>query len=106
MVNLKKTPSLLSKTWGGREVQLDEESGKVFRVDLRDTQITDAGLEHLKGLTSLKQLDLRDTQITDAGLVHLKGMTILKTCYLYDTKITDSGLAEIKAALPKCTVRK
>ncbi|MEO2033890.1 MAG: leucine-rich repeat domain-containing protein [Planctomycetaceae bacterium] len=38
------------------------------KLVLSNTQITDAGQEHLKGLTSLHSLDLRDTQITDAGL--------------------------------------
>jgi len=36
------------------------------------TAITDAGLVHLKELTSLQGLDLQDTQITDAGVAYLK----------------------------------
>ena len=35
--------------------------------------MTDAGLEHLKGLTKLQWLDLAGTEVTDAGLEHLKG---------------------------------
>ena len=37
--------------------------------------MTDAGLEHLKGLTQLQRLACGDTQVTDAGLEHLKGLT-------------------------------
>jgi outer membrane protein assembly factor BamB/uncharacterized protein YjbI with pentapeptide repeats len=73
-------------------------------LSLVGTQITDAGLEQLKGRTSLTSLDLRGTQITDAGLVHLKGLTRLETLFLTHTQITDAGLAEIKAALPKCYI--
>ena len=63
---------------------------------LYDTQITDAGLEHLKGLTSLVFLSLRKTQITDAGLEHLKELTRLRTLFLANTQITDAGLEHIK----------
>ena len=79
---------------------------EVVGVDLNSTQIADAGLVHLKGLTSLDHLNLIKTQITDAGLEHLKGMTSLTTLDLTGTKITDAGLAEIKAALPKCSVNR
>ena len=41
--------------------------------------MTDAGLEHLKGLSQLQRLDLASTQVTDAGLEHLKGLTQLQT---------------------------
>ena len=36
------------------------------------TQVTDAGIEHLKGLTKLLGLDLRATHVTDAGVEELK----------------------------------
>jgi len=35
--------------------------------DLSATKVTGAGLEHLKGLTSLRDLDLTSTQVTDDG---------------------------------------
>ena len=44
----------------------------VIRVTLMDTQVTDAGLEHLKGMTNLRYLHLGDTQVTDAGVNELK----------------------------------
>jgi Leucine-rich repeat (LRR) protein len=58
-------------------------------------QITDAGLAHLKDLTSLETLRLENRQIGDAGLAHLGGLTSLKTVYLGGTQVTDSGLAHI-----------
>ena len=115
------------KKLGGR-ARLDSKSGEAVSVSLDATQITDAGLEHVKHLTSLQILDLtgtqitdaglvhlrgmtglgalmlRDTQITDAGLEHLKGLTSLEGLSLNNTQITDTGLAEIKAALPRCFV--
>ena len=88
----------------GGTVILDKTSGEVAGVDLIGTQITDAGLVHLKDLTSLKDLYLDGSQITGAGLVHLKDLASLTTLGLDGTKITDAGLAEIKAALPNCDI--
>ncbi|MHC4544304.1 MAG: TlpA family protein disulfide reductase, partial [Planctomycetota bacterium] len=60
-----------------------------------DAQITDAGMAHLKGLTSLETLRLDNTQVGDEGLAYLKGLTSLKVLYLADTQVTDAGLAHI-----------
>ena len=48
--------------------------------------MTDAGLDHLKGLTKLQRLYLSNTSVNGAGLVHVKG-----TC--------EGMLAERKASL-------
>ncbi len=61
-------------------------------------RITDAGIEHLKGLSQLKMLGLSGTQITDSGLEHLKGLTQLRRLWLDDTNVTDAGLEFIKGA--------
>ena len=60
------------------------------------SKVTDAGLEHLKGLTSLQGLNLNSTQVTDAGLEHLKGLTNLQDLGFYRTKVTDAGLEHLK----------
>ena len=70
--------------------------GNQGRLNLSHTQVTDAGLVHLKGLTKLGQLCLDNTQITDAGLAHLKGLTNLFHLQLADTSITDAGLESLK----------
>ena len=58
--------------------------------------ITDAGLEHVRGLTQLRELTLNRNEITDAGLAHLEGLTQLQTLDLEHTKITDAGLAHLE----------
>ncbi len=63
--------------------EINSTSGEVTYITLANSFITDAGMEHLKGMTSLKSLDLSFTK-----------------------KITDAGLAEIQAALPECDVIK
>ena len=46
----------------------------VVEVNVVHSQMGDAGLEHLEGLTQLESLSLGLTAVTDAGLVHLKGL--------------------------------
>ena len=65
-------------------------------LGLHDTQITNAGLVHLKGLTNLQNLGIGRTQITDAGLVHLQGLTNLRNLVLEETQVTDAGLRQIE----------
>jgi Leucine-rich repeat (LRR) protein len=66
--------------------------------------VTDEGLEHLRGLTSLQGLCLSGTQVTDAGLEHLRGLTSLQQIYLSGTQVTDAGEAELQRALPDLTI--
>ncbi len=63
---------------------------------LAGSRVTDAGLIHLKGMTMLQYLDVIETQVTDAGLEHLKGMTNLKFLWLGGTHVTDAGLEHLK----------
>lgn len=60
------------------------------------TQVSDAGLEHLRELTQLRILELQSTRVTDAGLVHLQGRTQLEHLYLGDTQVTDAGLEHLR----------
>ena len=47
--------------------------------------------ERLKGLTKLERLELSLTNITDAGLIHLKGLTALKELSPLTTITPQSG---------------
>jgi hypothetical protein len=44
--------------------------------------------------------------VTDAGLEHLKGLTSLKYLFLMNTQVTDAGMEDLQAALPKCKITK
>ncbi len=68
----------------------------VVEVDFEKTQVTDAGLVHLKALTEIEVLDLTGTQVTDAGLVHLKALKNLQGLDLSGTQVTDIGLEGLK----------
>ena len=94
--------------------------GDLQKLDLRNTEVTDVGLEHLKGLTNLRGLDLSGCNIagslqlpnlrgtgaagnartsrcvmTDAGLKHLEGMSRLHQLDLIGCDVTDAGLTHL-----------
>ena len=69
---------------------------RLNHVGLGHTHVTDAGLTHLKGLMQLSGVDLRDTRVTDAGLMDLKGLTNLSSLVLDGTQVSDHGLAHLK----------
>jgi hypothetical protein len=69
---------------------------ELLRVHLDGTTITDAGLEHLEGLSQLKMLHLDNTKVTDAGLEHLTGLSQLEVLDLNGTLVTDAGLERLR----------
>ena len=73
----------------------DDSFANVVAVYLTNTQVNNAGLAHLSGLSRLQVLDLSNTPIEDEGLAHLKGLTGLQVLYLYNTRISDAGLTHL-----------
>jgi hypothetical protein len=57
-------------------------------LDLHDTPVTDAALEHLEELAELKGIDLANTRVTDAGLESLKRLPRLSEVNLCGTQVT------------------
>ena len=69
---------------------------KLEGLVLNNTEASDAWLKHLEGLTRLQGLWLHHTRVTDAGLEHLKRLTQLQSLDLWDTRVTDGGLEQLK----------
>jgi hypothetical protein len=77
---------------------------EVVSVDISNNQkVDDAGMEHLKGLTSLTLLHLNGTRVSDTGLAHFKGLTNLTSLRLDGTQVSDAGLVHLKG-LSKLTM--
>jgi hypothetical protein len=55
-------------------------------------------------LTKLQTLNLRLTQVSDAGLAHLRGLTELQTLDLGTTRVTAEGVKDLRKALPGCRI--
>lgn len=62
-------------------------------LSLRDTKITDAGLEYIKDLNNLRMLDLLSVEkLTDDGVNKLKGLTSLEELNLSYTQTGDDSV--------------
>jgi hypothetical protein len=64
-------------------------------LTLANANVTDAGLERVRGLSNLRKLCLRGNQFTDKSLTCLQGLTSLEELVLLNTQITDAGLQHI-----------
>ena len=64
-------------------------------MNLTLTPVTDAGLQHLGGLTELRTLGLASTQCTGSGFVHLKALRKLQSVNFHFTPLNDAGLRAI-----------
>ena len=58
---------------------------------LRDTQITNAGLAHLKNLKGLEYLNLAKSKVDAEGLDSLVGLSKLKVIWLDETQLNDES---------------
>jgi|GEM_PF-1584377 len=67
------------------------------RLHLFDVDIGDEGLAHIAKLTALEELALTHTNITDAGLENLKGLSTLRGLHLNHNQISDAGLICLKS---------
>jgi hypothetical protein len=61
-------------------------------------------LARLSGLAQLERLYLGNTQVTDAGLDHLKPLVKLKQLDLYGDNVTDFGVKRLEKAIPGLTI--
>ena len=56
-------------------------------------------------VTELEELRLGGTQVSDAGLERLKGMTKLNWLELGRTQVTEAGINELQQALTNCKIQ-
>jgi Leucine rich repeat/Leucine Rich repeat len=73
---------------------------EVDAVLLYDSDVTDAGLANLEGLSELQTLVLTGTKVTDVGLSNLRGLAHLQNLTLSGDTITDAGLVNL-SQLPR-----
>lgn len=97
MAQNKKEKLFWRKYFGFVDQQFKNLSNEANRINLRDAEIDDDGLDWLTSkITYINQLDLDNTDITDSGIEYLKRLKYLrelrlKGCY----KITNDCLKSI-----------
>ena len=82
----------------------DDFFGQVASLTFWGPQLTNADLEHLKTLNTLRLIYLYTTDATDAGLEHLKVLDQLQYLHIEAAQITDAGVEKLQQALPKCRI--
>ncbi len=76
---------------------------KSLWIGMNRRPITDAGIQHLAGLTTLEELDLQGSQISDQGVSALKNLKQLHSLYLSGGRndgkdsFTDAGVESLLA---------
>jgi len=75
-------------------------------LELGDTQVTDAGIAHLRELRELRALSLSGTQVTDGALAHVSALRSLEVLDLTGTQVTDEGVEGLHQALPNCRIER
>lgn len=64
---------------------------------LRKTNVGDAGIAHLEGISSVRFLDLGWTRAGDAGAKSIGTMPLLKELYLNNTNVSDATLPHLES---------
>ena len=73
------------------------EAGQIVSLDLASTWITDADLEPVGQISSLRKLNLAHTRITDVGIEHLKPLeNVVELNLYYAEYLTDTALAHLR----------
>jgi hypothetical protein len=86
-------------------VELDTGCGKIIGTSMscHSDPFTDLDLPCLRYLPSLEKLSL-GSDITNAGLPHLKWLTNLRTLEICSDRVTDAGIRELQKALPRTKI--
>ena len=79
--------------WDRRDYSVLASLSDVGVLQMANPDVTDATLDYLRPLRSLRELDLNDTAITDSGLRALRDLPRLERLRIKGTKVTDAGFA-------------
>lgn len=65
-------------------------------LDLRNTKITDKGLQNMANVRSLELLSLRYTEVGDGAVPYLSKLPRLRYLDLYGSQITENGVTQLR----------
>ena len=88
-----------------RKKKWDEHVGYVYYSPCDDGTLQEMKRQ-LARLPYLDELVVRGDGVTDAGLEHLEGLTQLRRLTLEHSKVTDEGVRKLQLALPNCEIER
>ena len=74
-------------------------------LNVDNTQLSDAGLQHFRMMNKLTFLHLGSTAVSDAGLPQLEGLASLKDLKVTRTAVTAAGVTKLQAKLPNTEIQ-
>ena len=77
---------------------------EVVIVSLAKTGVTDDDLSLLRDFPYIQTLDLSQTEVGNAGLAHLNGLSALEALIVIDTKISKTALDAFRSKHPTVKV--
>jgi len=92
----RKAFSDVEKLGGIATIGGEPSDRRVVAVVLRGAKVTDAALECITGLESLRELRLEDTRVGDSGLRHLAKLNRLRSLDLSGATVRGPGLDYLK----------
>ncbi len=98
-------PTLFHARFTNAAVEPVVELSTLKLLSLAKTDIGDDAVRQLPKLTNLEVLYLLGTNITDDCLDALSQMKSLKALYLQETNVTPKGLEKLRAALPETEIQ-
>ncbi|MEZ6073087.1 MAG: hypothetical protein R3C10_23180 [Pirellulales bacterium] len=73
-------------------------------MNLSRTRITDAALANFTSLANLRKLELRNTDVGDVGLDDLASLVGLKDVDVTGTRVSATAMLRFERLLPNCRV--
>jgi hypothetical protein len=104
--NKTETKTVLEKR-SEKDARIETRSGgshQKFVTGSHSSRGINAGLTHLSMLSGLQILWLKNTAVSDGGLEQLKDNTSLHTLVLSGTNVTDAGVFRLQQALPNLKI--
>ena len=89
----------------GGTAQRDPLSGKVIKLTLAKTSVSNDDLEHIALLFDPRELDLTDSDVTDEAWPHLVGWASLKTLTLTRTRLSAATVRNLKKYAPGLEIK-
>jgi len=88
--------SCVVSDWTIAHLAENDVTPNLLSLDLSDTDLSDAGMQHLSKFTKLKHLSLFYCNVSNSGLQHIAQLTSLESLNLDSRDIGDEGLYHLR----------